>query len=236
MPSQSRSEVDWATGKREWCAGQLSREAIATMIGCKRQSLSERAEKEGWIYGSDVTSEGAMTTTDTPESEPGPIPEIDQCLALIMERSETVQRQEQASIDQRRQWVVGPDNLARALHAAHQGAKGIMLADAAGLDDQTLRRTLQNDEALRGMIRAAHATHALRSLQALEKAQERGDAGSAKFLLEKGPYAAEYGGSNGPGGVVVNVLLNIGDPQPASNGAILEIGPDGVLLGANKSS
>ena len=196
MPSNDRSDIDWATARRDFEAGVLSQGEISRRAGIARQTLKQRADREGWLYGAAVVAD-PLAGTDIDADAP---PSLAECRAMIERDSSTAARYEAMTPDKARQWRATPDHLARALRAAYEGARHRVMADAAGLDDQTLRRVLSDDAALGGMVRAAHAMHALGSLRSLNAAQRRGDAKSAQWLLANGPYAEQYGGVAGAGG------------------------------------
>ena len=96
------------------------------------------------------------------------------------------------------------------------------MADAAGMHDSQLSKLLSEDEGFRGLVNNAHAFHALESLGELRNAQKRGDVGAAKTLLEKGPYASEYGSQAGGSSGGIQVTINIANPTGPNAENILD--------------
>ena len=87
---------------------------------------------------------------------------------------------------------------------------------------------MEADKGFAKLIQQAHSANTVRSLKSLDLAQERGDAASARFLLEKGPHAVEYGGGGGATAANIQIILNVGDPQPVDLGKIYDADvPDG---------
>lgn len=241
MPHPARSDVDWNKVKAEFEAG-VPKTVIEKGHGVRRQSIDDRAEKEGWVRGD---KNKALLSTGSSRVEPeefryggdrgealeatgGPYlpgtpkqPDVRDLLLsklpdLIKETDTYVKWEKAKDMPGSKGIHLGPESLEQACRLALDGATWSMIADGVGLTPQGFKYHRNGDERLEALLRRCHAVHAARRLHNLNDAAERGDLRAITWSLEHGPYRHEIS-DVGPGGKGPNVqvVLNIGDPTQA---------------------
>lgn len=200
MPAPTAPGADWRKARQDYETGVASISDIAARCGVTPQAVTNRRAREGWHP------------------------------PLKTRAADTVSAEWLARVD-----AVGLDcegHRHRTRHAAavlcdavSRGLPETLAAPLAGMPRETLGRWKEDDEKLQQLLAEANARFAQARVQNVTDAADRGDAQSARWMLERHSATREhFRGAENTGGLQIHVAFGfMAQPNAApTDGPVIE--------------
>jgi hypothetical protein len=182
MPQPTKPGLDWTAIEARFRSGSTS-SALAREFDVSRQAIDKRAKREGWV--------------------------AEQRRSRLRDATVAVIAKERHPSD--RFGLRCPENMARALELAEQGATQVLIAAGIGMTPSAFNHWLDDDPDFRAAVHEAWSRHAMARLGNVNGAADRGDARAAQWAVERNPIARDdfaNPGRTGDSGSIT-VILNV---------------------------
>ena len=182
MPQPTKPGVDWPEIEKRYRSGDTAT-VIAGDHDVSRQAIEKRAKKQGW--GSDAALSRLRHAT----------------AVTVLHRDPSA----------RDRWGLRtPENAELAIGLAEIGAPYAVIAARMGMTPPALKAWRDSEPDFDRALNDGYAAHAAARLGDTNSAAQRGDAGAAKWLLERNPLTRDdFGGKDGASGPTLIVQINV---------------------------